>query len=129
MQRRSEHRYEVWESVVLTAQDSAGKRHFAATIIDISKSGYRVLLGAQLRVGTQVSITLHSVAIVGSVRHCERAKPDSFTVGVQITGVTGGVAEARTQLAIEPRSSDASVLTSAQPTLGNAGRMRCGSPD
>ncbi len=101
MQRRREHRYEVRESVVLTAQDSAGKRHFAATIIDISKTGYRVLLGAELSVGTEVSITLHSVAIVGSVRHCERTKQDAFTAGVQITQITGGVAERRTQLAVE----------------------------
>lgn len=92
MQRRRENRYEVWESVVLTVLDSAEPQHFAATVIDISRSGYRVLSTRELVAGVHVLITLHSVAITGHVRHCEPVDQDSFTAGIEITQVAGGVA-------------------------------------
>ena len=92
MQRRRDHRYEVWESVVLRRLESGQHLYSAATVIDISRSGYRVFSGVELAIGAEVLITLNSVAIVGRVRHCERAAPDSFTAGVEITNVLSGVA-------------------------------------
>ena len=117
MQRRREHRYQVWESVALTVL-SGGERHRtgavlagpgdspvpaepgsvvprdneaaqarAATVVDISRSGYRVLSGLNLGAGTEVLITLHSVAIFGTVRHSEPAEDGVFTIGVEITNV------------------------------------------
>lgn len=111
MQRRRERRYEVWESVVLTVLEKPEPRHRAATVIDISPSGYRVLTGIGLAVGTEVLITLNSVAIVGSVRHCKSAGHGSFAAGVEITEVAGGVAE---------RSSGAELDCGGNPRL--AGR-------
>jgi hypothetical protein len=92
LQRRRDHRYEVWESVVLSLVDSTGNGHQAATMVDVSKSGYRVLLGVALVPGTEVLTTLHSVAIVGVVRHCEQAGDDGFTAGVEITKVVAASA-------------------------------------
>ena len=94
MQRRRESRYEVWESVVLRILDHWEPTHSAATVVDISHAGYRVLATKEVAAGTEVLITLNSVAIIGRVRHCEKAQEDSFTVGVEITDVVGGVAEA-----------------------------------
>jgi PilZ domain len=93
MQRRRERRYEVWESVVATVPEPGEPRHCAATVVDISQSGYRILLARELAVDTEVLITLNSVAIVGRVRHCEPSGADTFAAGVEITGVEGGVAE------------------------------------
>jgi PilZ domain len=99
MQRRREHRYEVWESVVLTVFDDAGNSYSAATVIDLSTSGYRILASRHVDVGSRVLITLNAVAIAGVARHCEHADADSFTVGVEITEVSGGVAECRSAVA------------------------------
>ena len=79
---------------MLTVLGPAESRYSAGTVIDISPSGYRVLSAVELAIGAVVRITLNSVAIVGRVRHCEPAKPDSFTAGVEITEVLNGVAEA-----------------------------------
>ena len=87
MQRRREPRYQVSESVVLTVLNADQECRRPATLIDISRSGYRVLSGLDLREGTQVVITINSVAILGVVRHCEREGEDSFTAGVQISNV------------------------------------------
>lgn len=92
MQRRRERRYEVWESVVLTVLDNPQAERCVATVVDISQSGYRVLAAVALPVGTEVLITLHSVGIVGRVRHCEEAGDGLFSAGVEITQVLGGVA-------------------------------------
>jgi hypothetical protein len=96
MQRRREQRYEIWESVVLTVLEPGQPGYVAATVVDISSSGYRVLSGTELAIGAEVLITLNSVAIVGRVRHCEPAEPDAFTAGVEITKVVSGVAKAST---------------------------------
>lgn len=63
-------------------------------MVDVSKSGYRVLLGLPLDPGTTVLTTLHSVALVGVVRHCEAAENDAFTAGVEITQVFAEAAAA-----------------------------------
>jgi hypothetical protein len=86
MQRRGEQRYSVWESVVLTVLGKE-QNYSPATVVDISRSGYRILSGVNLEVGTQVIITLNSVAIFGAVRHCEPYDADSFTAGVHISRV------------------------------------------
>lgn len=101
MQRRRERRYQVWESVVLTIEEPH-LRHCAGTVVDISSSGYRVLSAAVLTVGSEVLITLNSVAIVGRVRHCTPVGADSFAAGVEITEVAGGVAERSTSGAEYP---------------------------
>lgn len=87
MQRRCEPRYSVWESVVLTVLGEE-RTYWPATVVDISRSGYRLLSSVELEVGTEVIITLHSVIIFGLVRHCEHQDADSFTAGVQISKVT-----------------------------------------
>jgi hypothetical protein len=88
MQRRREPRYQVSESVVLTILNAAEECRRPATLVDISRSGYRILSGLDLKLGTQVLITINSVAVFGSVRHCQREGEDSFTAGVQITNVS-----------------------------------------
>jgi len=93
MQRQREERYEIWESVVLIPLEPAESRCSAATVIDISPSGYRILSATKLDIGAEVLITLNSVAIVGRVRHCEPADLHSFTAGVEITKVVDGIPE------------------------------------
>ena len=85
-------RYEVWESVVLTVLEKPEALHSAATVVDISRSGYRVLAAKRLMIGTEVLITLNSVAITGCVRHCEAGPENCFSAGIEITHVAGGVA-------------------------------------
>jgi hypothetical protein len=92
MQRRRDHRYEVWESVVISLKGSEDAGRHAATMVDVSKSGYRVLVGLPLAPGTEVLTTLHSVAIIGVVRHCEESSNDAFTAGVEITQVVAASA-------------------------------------
>jgi len=108
MQRRRERRYEVWESVVLTVLEEPQARHSAATVVDISRSGYRVLSAVELVVGAEVLITLNSVAIVGRVRHCKPMKAASFAAGVEITEVAGGVAERSTSAGLYSTSASSS---------------------
>jgi len=79
---------------VISIVGSADAGHHAATMVDVSKSGYRVLLGLPLAHGTEILTTLHSVAIVGVVRHCEEAGNDAFTAGVEITKVVAEAASA-----------------------------------
>jgi c-di-GMP-binding flagellar brake protein YcgR len=104
VQRRREQRYEVWESVVISLSGSADGNHRPATIVDISKSGYRVLFGTPLAPGTEILTTLHSVAIFGVVRHCQKAGDDTFTAGVEITRVVGE------SEALPPRTASQTVL-------------------
>ena len=87
MQRRRERRYSVWESVVLTIPGVEAV-YRPATVVDISRSGYRILSGANLPVGTEVIITLNPVVIFGCVRHCEPYDGDTFTAGIQISKVS-----------------------------------------
>jgi hypothetical protein len=56
-------------------------------MIDISKLGFRVLLKSPLVPGAVVLTILHSVRILGIVRHCEKTCFGAFTVGVEITEV------------------------------------------
>ena len=96
MQQRQEERYEIWESVVLTVLQPGQPRYIAATVVDISSSGYRILATTELAMDAEVLVTLNSIAIVGRVRHCEPAEPDAFTAGVEITNVISGVAKTST---------------------------------
>ena len=109
VQRRREHRYEVWESVVLSPVGVPGGGH-SATIVDISRSGYRVLSGIPLAPGTEILTTLHSVAIFGIVRHCEEAS-DGFTTGVEIRRVVAA-AEASPDLPACASSSPSDISAS-----------------
>jgi len=72
-------------------------------MVDVSKSGYRVLLGQPLVPGTEILTTLHSVAIVGVVRHCEPTSNDAFTAGVEISQVVSEAAPVACSL--EPEMS------------------------
>jgi c-di-GMP-binding flagellar brake protein YcgR len=102
MQRRSEPRFSVWESVVLSVMGKQ-QTYWPATVVDISQSGYRLLTGVNLKIGTEVLITLNSVVIFGTVRHCEPHDADSFTAGVQISQVTSE----EDQLSCEPVAVEA----------------------
>jgi hypothetical protein len=114
MQRRRGHRYEVWESVVISILESSDGWHQSATIIDISKLGYRVLLGKALAPGTKVLVTLHSVAIFGVVRHSEAASDGAFTVGVEISKVAPAAeASAGSLAAAQPTSHDGAATIEA----------------
>jgi hypothetical protein len=97
--RRREQRYTVKESVVVSVLNTRENRPRPGTVLDISRSGYRVLSGLALSEGTEVLTTLNSVAIFGIVRHCELAGEDSYTTGVQITKVVP-VSEAQVAQAI-----------------------------
>lgn len=91
MQRHREPRYNVWESIVLMLIEGTEAKYSAATLVDISRTGCRVVSVLDLAVGAEVLFTLNSVAIAGRVRHCKPAA-DSFAAGVEITSVSGGVA-------------------------------------
>jgi hypothetical protein len=117
MQRRREHRYQVWESVVISLLDSPDGCHRSATVVDISKLGYRVLLGTPLVPGNKVLITLHSVAVFGVVRHSEAASDGAFTVGVEITKVAAASEACPSSLAFE---ADPIGWTRNRPFLGGA---------
>jgi hypothetical protein len=91
MQRRREQRYDVWESVIVTILDEPECRFNAATVVDISRSGYRMLSSLDLTVGKEVLITLNSIAIIGRVRYCNPMDSDLWSTGVEITAVKGGV--------------------------------------
>lgn len=71
--------------------DGQEAKYSAATLVDISRTGCRVVSALDLEVGAEVLFTLNSVAIAGRVRHCQPSA-DSFAAGVEITSVAGGVA-------------------------------------
>lgn len=95
MDRRSEHRYSVCESVVLFSLDALDGGGLA-TLLDISRSGFRIVSGIYLRPGAEVLTTFHSVAIFGLVRHCEKVGDDCFMAGVEITKVASALDEPTT---------------------------------
>jgi hypothetical protein len=84
MERRSERRYSVYESVVLGVLGAPEVEYHTATLIDVSSSGFRLVSGLSLNVGTEVLVTLGSVAIFGTVCHCTAHPGESFTTGVRI---------------------------------------------
>src|SRR5579863_3777290 len=91
MQRRREPRYRVSESIVLSMIEGREAKYSAAMLVDISRTGCRIVSALELAVGAEVLFTLNSVAVAGRVRYCESAA-DSFAAGVEITNIAGGVA-------------------------------------
>jgi hypothetical protein len=56
-------------------------------VLDISKSGFRVISGLDLARGAAIQVTLNSVAIFGVVCHSRKTSGDSFLAGVRIKNV------------------------------------------
>lgn len=59
-----------------------------ATIMNVSKSGVKVVANTRVGTGQQVRIKMEKLVLFGEVRYC-RAKYDMFESGVKISDVVG----------------------------------------
>ena len=85
--RRKETRYEVHEAAVLTVGRGPSATVFAVTVLDISRSGMRVSLPANLEVDSIVSVRRSSGTICGTIRYSRNAGQGEYHAGIQVTDV------------------------------------------
>jgi len=89
--RRRENRYSVSESVVVTVFKKPVTCYKPATLLDVSRSGFRIVVGLELVRETAVMITLNAIAIFGHVQYCRPSSDECFVVGVRILEIRPAV--------------------------------------
>ena len=74
LERRSEARYPTRDVVEVQILEKDSLRRFAATIVDVSRSGLRLEIRSSIGKGAQVEIILgRALVIFGEVRYCRRS--------------------------------------------------------
>jgi PilZ domain len=66
---------------------------FVVTVLDISKSGFRVRSSRPLPEGTSVAVTCRRKEITGEVRYARTMGTGEVHLGIQATGVSGMTGE------------------------------------
>jgi PilZ domain len=88
MERRKEPRYRVREGAMVTVLDRfEASRRRPGTLLDISKSGFSVLLDQWVSPGTHLLVALNEVALFGQVRNVRPHDGGGFIAGAAITEV------------------------------------------
>jgi hypothetical protein len=88
VERRCEHRFRVCEAAALSVLNPADPYHESIVLLDVSRSGFRAATERGLARGTEVLVTIGSLAVFGIVRHCEPiGEGGSYIVGASITDV------------------------------------------
>jgi len=86
VQKRREPRYPCNDPVKVRIL-SMGSPLFAATVLDVSRSGLRLELATPIAKGSEVEVTVRDyVVIFGEIRYCRRTS-DSFQAGILIRDV------------------------------------------
>ena len=86
VERRREPRYPCNDPVEVRII-SPGGPCFPATVLDVSRSGLRLELGARIAKGSEMEVTVRGhVVIFGEIRYCRRTG-DSFHAGILIRDV------------------------------------------
>lgn len=80
--RRTEIRYPAQDPAELELLPGPSEPMFG-TILDVSRSGLRVVIPRRIDVGAQVQVKLHNNVIFGEVRYC-RAISGAFHAGLRI---------------------------------------------
>jgi PilZ domain len=87
MDHRHEYRYQVWEPVILSIGDGEVELHRSAHLVDISKSGLRVVTDLQIKSGTPIHVALGHLSLEATVTHCTRHGRDMWALGAEITSL------------------------------------------
>ncbi len=87
MDNRQEHRYPVWEPVILSIGDGQIDIHRSAHLIDISKSGLCVVTDLQIKAGTKIHVALGHLSMEATVTHCNRHGLDMWALGAEISSL------------------------------------------
>ena len=84
METRSEPRFPVNTTAVLRVLSDAGASVPHVAMVDVSKSGMRVECAQFLCHGSQVSIEIRELTIVGTVQNCTEIRAGLFGFGIKI---------------------------------------------
>jgi hypothetical protein len=87
MDNRQDYRYQVWEPVILSIGAGKIELHRSAHLIDISRSGLRVVTDLQIRSGTNIHVALGHLSIEAVVTHCNRHGREMYALGAEITSL------------------------------------------
>ena len=86
VEKRREPRYPCNDPVKVRVLSTRGPR-FAATVLDVSRSGLRLELATPIAKGSEVEVTVRgNVIIFGEIRYCRRTS-DIFHAGILIRDV------------------------------------------
>ena len=88
MEHRRENRYRVWAPVILTVPGTdPAERQCPADLVDISKSGLRVVVETQLELGIPFRVDLGHLAIEAIGTSCEDIGNGEFAIGAEISSL------------------------------------------
>ena len=95
-ERRREPRYAATGTARVSFPNGKGMEPTMARVMDISKSGMRLGVLAEIKPGTMVEIEFETLKAVGIVRHCRKYGPE-YSIGIRLDGVLvkDGPAEGR----------------------------------
>jgi hypothetical protein len=100
--RRSEARYPTQDPAELEILPNPGEPIYG-TILDVSRSGLRIVLPKRIDRGEQVKVKLHGNVIFGEVRYC-RAVSGAFQVGIRIQDLVRPAGRENQHIAEDPLS-------------------------
>ena len=95
-ERRREPRFAATGTARISFPKAIGIEPMMARVMDVSKSGMRLGVLAEIKVGTLIEIEFHTLNAVGIVRHCRKYGPE-YSIGIRLDGVLvkDGPAEGR----------------------------------
>jgi hypothetical protein len=100
--RRTEIRYPAQDPAELELLPGPSEPMFG-TILDVSRSGLRVVIPRRIDVGAQVQVKLHNNVIFGEVRYC-RAISGAFHAGLRIKDLVRPAGSQNLHIAADPLS-------------------------
>ena|SRR5579862_1449840 len=83
--RRKEPRFETSGRGELTVFDSTPHSEFSVTVIDVSRSGFKVELPVPLEPGACVELRLTNIKLLGEVVSCRRRSEGCYRVSLLTT--------------------------------------------
>jgi hypothetical protein len=91
--RRIEHRIQAMGAADITIFDGMTFTKLKGTIVDVSKSGFQVVLNTPLESGRPVGLRLRTALVIGKVENCRQNEQGGFRVGILTTSVTDSLLE------------------------------------
>ena len=85
MDRRSENRYPASETACISVAGNPAIRRTNVRLLEVSASGCRLESDLYLEPGTEILLTLTSLILIGTVRHCQDAGNNRFRFGILIS--------------------------------------------
>ena|SRR5437899_12803660 len=86
--RRTEPRIQAAGTAELTIFDGGTFTKLTATIVDVSKSGFQVVLNRPLEPGIPIGLRLRTALVFGNVDNCRPNEHGGYRVGILTTSVS-----------------------------------------